>query len=442
MKKSFFILFLAIVAFSACQSDVGNTPDLDMTELWPAGITHDLSDTMPSFDALYPDSMLYGYINKKGEMVIQPQFVSAGSFSCGYAPVRLLGKEKKDFEVKEAAFIDRKGNIHHIEGYPGNGSTCWLTPFYYGIATLYPAYPPSVGYRYGAWMVNQQMNVSEYMNGRLYPMTEDGLAAFIPNDKETGVFYYDKSCQKILQIYLVLGVYDQDIHFRDNYIAIPRWNDQDKKARYCIINTKGQTTYEDSCYIQNIGNQRFLRQKHNQPSDDQFEVIDAYGHPSGSEEFSAPSVSEEQQMLCRSVGLTNGEYYYVNQDGKQTIGRFFDYAEPFYEGYAVVSKWNYETWEDVPYEIINLKGETVLTLEIGEQTTRVHNGLILTRKYEDVVDERYKYIERYSYKDLSGRVIYSWQEKVLKSKRRNSQSDRNHKNKLTILQEGLYILGE
>ena len=376
MKKSFFILFLAIVAFSACQSDVGNTPDLDMTELWPAGITHDLNISM-SGDVLYPDSMLYGYINKKGEMVIQPQFVSAGSFSCGYAPVKLLGKEKKYKEVRESAFIDKKGNIHHIEGYPVSDANCWLTPFYYGIATLYYVLPPSVGNYSISWMVNNQMNViSESMQGSLYPMTEDGLAAFVPYNPGNELSHYDKSGKKVLQTNAYCGGNPQ---FLDSYMTIMLKTGTSPK--YCIINTKGQTTYEDSCYIQNIGNQRFLRQKHNQPSDDQFEVIDAYGHPSGSEEFSAPSVSEEQQMLCRSVGLTNGEYYYVNQDGKQTIGRFFDYAEPFYEGYAVVSKWNYETWEDVPYEIINLKGETVLTLEIGEQTTRVHNGLILKRKY-------------------------------------------------------------
>lgn len=440
---SLVLLLFVILAFSACQFDAGNTPELDTTELWPAGITHDLNISM-DMDAMYPDSMLYGYINKKGEMVIPPQFVTAGSFSCGYAPVMLLGKEKKIAEVQESAFIDKKGNIHHIDGYPVKDATCLLTPFYYGMATLYNTVP---GNNYSwSWMVNNQMNVvSECLHGALYPMTEDGLAAFIPNNKETGVFYYDKSCQKILEIYLVSGFYDQDIQFKDDYIAIPRRNKQEQKARYYIINTKGQTTYEDSCYIHNLGNQRFLRQKQYEPSDDQFDVIDAYGHPLGSKDFSAPATSKEQQVLCRSLGLTNGdyygEYYYVNQDGKQTIKDVFCYAEPFYEGYAVTYKWNTVTKEASPYEIINLKGETVLTLENGERATRVHNGLILTQKGEYIDDDKYAYIRYYEYKDISGRVIYSWQEKELNLKTGNSLPARN-KNRLTILQDGLYILGE
>ena len=56
-------------------------------------------------------------------------------------------------------------------------------------------------------------------------------------------------------------------------------------------------------------------------------------------------------------------------------------------------------------------------------------------------DEACAYIRYYEYKDISGRVIYSWQEKELNLKTGNSLPARN-KNRLTILQDGLYILGE
>lgn len=443
----------AVLYFSACSYDAEMTPELDTTDLWPAGITHEVRSSGfdsiddPDFD-LYPDSTLYGYIDKHGNMVVRPQFYSAGSFSCGYAPVRVKYNNKN----VESAYMDKKGNIHHIKNYPyspdeGGICTAIPTPFYYNTAVIYRQTVPSVGNFYYSWMVDKNMNVISdcISRGQLYQMTEDGLAAYV-DSYNLEVSHYNKSGNKVLQTKAVA----EDPHFKDGYMILGLWSQE--KGYYSIIHgivdKQGHVVYEDTLPLTNLGNQRFLRTDHYAlSSNEQFEIIDMHGHLLGSDEFSAPDFKEDRQFLVTHTHneCANEEmppYYYINQNGQQTIMRSFTDAEPFYEGYAVVrtvEDWNIGV-QGYPYEIINTKGETVLTLEKGEFPMRVHNGLVLTSK-EEYMNDRYQAIVHYAYKDLSGNVIYSWDVKILNNNSNKMPAHDRNNNGLLVFPEGLYMLG-
>ena len=449
-KISMLLFVTAMFCMSACNYNAETTPALDTTDLWPAGITHEIGSNGsiddPDHD-FYPDSALYGYIDRHGNMLVRPQFYSAGSFSCGYAPVRV----KIDKRNVESAYMDKNGKIHHIKNYPyspNEGGICTAvpTPFYYNIAVIYHQTVPSVGNFYYSWMVDKNMNVVSdcISRGLLYQMTEDGLAAYV-DSYNLEVSHYNKSGNKVLQT----KAYPEDPHFKDGYMILYYGNQQEKNHyTHGIVNKQGHVVYEDTLPLTNLGHQRFLRENYNALSSaEQFEIIDVYGHSLGSEEFSAPEFKEDRQFLvththneCANEGMP--PYYYINQNGQQTIMRSFTNAEPFYEGYAVVrtvEDWTVDALE-YPYEIINMKGETVLTLEKGEFPMRVHNGLVLTSK-EEYMNNRYQAIIHYAYKDLSGNVIYSWDEKLLNNSSNKMPAQDRNKDRLLVFPEGLYMLG-
>ena len=449
-EKICMLLFTtAMLCMSACSYNAEITPEFDTTDLWPAGITHEIGSNGsiddPDYD-FYPDSALYGYIDRHGNMVIQPQFYSAGSFSCGYAPVRV----KINKRTVESAYMDKNGKIHHIKNYPyspdeGGICTAVPTPFYYNIAVIYHQTVPSVGNFYYSWMVDKNMNVISdcISRGQLCQMTEDGLAAYINSDN-IEVSYYNKEGNKVLQLHAL----QEDPHFKDGYVVLVFSEYAGKNFRFGIVDKTGQIVYEDTLHLTNLGHQRFLRTNYSALSSaDQFDIIDMDGHLLGSNEFSAPEFIEDRQFLvththneCAYDGMP--PYYYINQNGQQTIMRSFTNAEPFYEGYAVVrtvEDWNVDV-QEYPYEIINKKGETVLTLEKGEYPMRVHNGLVLTSK-EEYMNDRYQAIIHYAYKDLSGNVIYSWDEKILNNSSNKIPAYDRNKDRLLVFPEGLYMLG-
>ena len=462
MKKIFLFAVVALM-LTACQNE-GLTPEMNYTELWPAGVTYEYREHSLDEGELYPDSLLYGYINRKGEMVIQPQFVSAGSFSCGYAPVTILGPEKKYSERKQPAFIDKKGHVHLISGVPDNDLALHVTPFYYNIAKVYGERESSVGGTF-SWMVDNNMKVvgETLFPGSLWMMTKDGLAAYLQyngtyvimedgtNDyyADYTISHYNPSGQKVLHMDHVCGD-GLGPQFRDGYEVLCFVRDSvsgnARKAYkiYCIVDTKGQIVYEDPHPLTNLGHERFLRTYDTLYSKDQFEVIDKYGNLLGSDLFKAPKWDEEQlfvAMHTRHDRLEKNLYYYINQDGKQTFERSFDQAEPFINGYAVVLIGGSET-EGINQhqEIINMKGETVCALDPEETVSSVHNGLILTTRFEHYPDDRHEYIRYNTYKDFSGRVIYSWQFKKLNG-RNSAPSNKVKGSMVTPFAEGLYVLG-
>lgn len=465
MKKNLFtklfsmLVIAAALCLTACQNDPGNTPSFDTTELWPAGITHEAHDIHIDDPDHYPDSTLYGYINRQGKMVIRPQFITAGSFSCGYAPVQI--KYPDDPQYPTTAYVDKNGHIHNIGGYESKRCEALPSPFYYNNAILYHT---AVGvYYYSSGMIDRNLNVvTDWMTyGSFYNMTADGLAACVVyNNNYHEVAQYNHSGKKVLQT----KAYPEDPQFEDGYIVLRLYDQNDGllSNKYSIINKSGNVMYEDTLPLSNIGHQRFLRQHPDAlSSEDLYDIIDAQGHLLGSPEFSAPELLEEEQYLVRCIHYeeSKGEYYYINQDGKQTIQRSFCSATAFSEGYAVVLDFElamerYATELPVVYEIINTKGETVLTLEPNERFVSYHNGLLLTYIWLEEISDRYRNIARYTYKDLSGNVVYSWDEKWLK-KSNNAPARENSfatdsidvnvpfrvENGNYIFPDGLYLLG-
>lgn len=465
MKQTALIVsvFTICLCFSACQSGEGWTPETDTSELWPAGVSYvyDPSVFNIDYEGLYPDSMLYGYINRQGKMVIAPQFISAGTFSCGFAPARITGPEKKYNPPYEPVYIDTKGNVHHISGFPGSLeelSHFNSKPFYYNSAMIWTQTTPGTGSIPTSFMLNNSLHiVSEALTpGTLQPMMKDGLAVYTQRIGQSGSYavyelsHYNKSGRKALETKSALG---GDANFKDGYEIVrfmrdttPGAKPDSSNVKYCIVDTKGHIWYEDSHMLSNLGQQRFLRKYDTLYSADQFEVIDKYGHLLGSEDFQAPEWQGPDMLyLVRHTwheqvyGIDGvfSPYYYINQNGKQAFPRSFDSAYPFWEGYAVVGL-------QFDHEVINEKGETVLRLEENETASSVHNGLILTTKgNSDASKEQI----RYAYKDLSGRIIYSWTVTHYRSGAPAANSPSQHPSDtqtpsdITTFPEGQFILG-
>jgi hypothetical protein len=88
---------------------------------------------------------------------------------------------------------------------------------------------------------------------------------------------------------------------------------------------------------------------------------------------------------------------YIDKNGNIQLAISYRDAAPFYEGYA----WILRT-ENSDYELIDTKGNTVLTLgENEEPITVFHNGLSQIASYSSK-GTTYKYI------DTKGNLIYSW----------------------------------
>ena len=423
--------FLCVVLLAACQNG-GETPELDTTDLWPAGIDHKVSpDFNMETDDIFPDSALYGYINRQGKMVIPPRFVSAGTFSCGYAPIY----EKVARSESKGAYLDRNGKVHQI---PSDFSLR-PEPFYYNIATAnYYSVISSSSYPYTEFMIDRNMNilVKADRGEHIYPMTKDGIALSYKNNKIT---WYNRSGAKI---YEPVGSCE-DPYFKDGYIVMI--NKENNVPIYHIVDTRGYIWYKDSLPLTNIGYRRFLRHHETSFSEEQYDVIDMNGKPVGSPEFAGLEPKEEVQIR---VSHTHDDqvlrgmprYYYINQDGKQTIPHSYYQASFFHEGYAQVgedisSDPDEYVWAE---KIINTKGETVLQFAERQRLESIHHGLVLISEYVDGLDA-----SRYTYMDLTGKVVYTWLVVYLQNS--DNSPARGTKAKgdpsIRVYPEGQFVLG-
>ena len=428
MKK--YLYLIAVMGLMVACQQGGETPELDTTELWPAGIDHKVPHGFNmETDDLFPDSALYGYINRQGKMVIPPRFVSAGTFSCGYAPI----SEKVARSESKGAYLDRNGKVHQI---PSDLSRR-PEPFYYNIATA-NYYLLGSTYPYTAFMIDRNMNilVKADREERIYPMTKDGIALSYKNNKIT---WYNRSGTKI---YEPEG-YCEDPYFKDGYIVMIR--KENNVPIYHIVDTRGYIWYKDSLPLTNIGYRRFLRHHETSFSEEQYDVIDMNGKPVGSPDFAGLEPKEEMQIR---VSHTHDDqvlrgmptYYYINQDGKQTIPHSYWQASFFHEGYAhvgedIASDPDEYVWAE---KIINTKGETVLQFAEGQRLESIHNGLVLISEYVDGLNA-----SRYTYMDLTGKVVYTWL--VIYLQNSDNSPARGAKAKgdpsIRVYPEGQFVLG-
>lgn len=373
MKTKLFIfcaLCAALLICNACEDPVSQNYYEDTTKLWPAG-----------------DSIgeKYGYINEKGEMVIQPQFASANFFCNGVAKVRTL-----DYQIQ---FINKKGEVvftlpeqHDCDTY-----------FYNGYLRFHEFYMTSLGIpdKYGLYDSNFNVALPNIFL-KIGNMSKEGLVA-------AGAGYYNKRGELALtfdtdtfDLSSMTGTVYEYGDFCDGVavVKVLRYNKGHISSTVGAINTRGEWVIDTTSYsdLRSIGG-GLLTYTNNHVL---YGLIDTYGNKVTEPVFAWVGNFEDNDLLPVRFGNT-GKAGYVDRTGTTRIETQFYYCEPFFEGVAWVNNL------DGIYSLIDTKGNVLFTLEQGEMPSGgCHNGLMCIRNYTNKV---VKYI------DKNNKVIYSWKMK-------------------------------
>ena len=342
MKKSFLYVAMCLLAtlFVGCKDHL--TPETDNTKLWPAANA---------------SGEYLGYIDAKGNFAIQPIYVRVSNFSCGYALVWLSNSDKP-------SFVDTKGKMQVATFDEADA-------FYYKYARVV------LGDRFG--LMNTKFDFAvQPMYYRLDNMSKNGLAAAqLTSDSKWG-FVNSKGDQKIQPIY-------DEVYPFDEGAAIVRVG-----SKYGAINTSGdyvlQPSYDD---LAPLGNGLIAYEQNNRIG-----AFDARGNAA------VPPIYYDMDQcvdnnLIPAQQTEDSKWCYITTKGDVKLSALYDFATPFYEGYAEVKVGD-------KYYVIDTNGKYVITL--GEKESLVslfHNGLALMRVSNDN-STTYKYI------DTKGNTIYSW----------------------------------
>ena len=384
-----FLLTLTVAYLTSCNTVV--SPQTDTTGLWPAGKYFEEDN-----------HVRYGFINRKGEFIIEPQYGYASSFSGGYAVVY-------DESDKRYHYIDANGNRQNFSSeYPPD-------LFYYGFAKV-PVESSDTRY-YGFIDVNfnYALDDASGLTSISDHMTRDGYiwAYFGVNQNTNSTQYGYLHADKNQIVQNAIDVEHSTYLFAADFIDGYAVTATDKG--FGIINTKYEVILEyslDNGMLQNIGYGlfayrqaadlnsalRIARTPHSTPVT---KIINAQGNIIADNinyNYIEPFMEGEQLTLfCNS---SDSKYGYINKSGREVIKALYDYAENFSEGYAFIG---YYSGEDYSIAMIDKNGKTILNLgNEFEIISYVHNGLFLTFGYDEQLGEVY------SYKDLKGNVIYSW----------------------------------
>lgn len=407
MKKSFSAI-IAVMAFAALfvscrQGEL--TPYTDGTELWPA----------------YSNGK-YGYINKKGTFVIPARYDNASSFSCGYANVELNGVKM---------FINKKGEIQNTP----------LFDYTYGFWNDY-ALVKLDGY-YGLMNNKFEYTIQPYY--RKLGFVSNGL---LPAQ----VSYGDKYS------YITTGgdnkiatFYDYADMFVGNYALVVVGNSMG------IINKSGDFVIQltnDELYP--LGNNRFLSYSFDTKT---CRMLDENGRLVGNALYDFIGTYSSRFFDWKLIPVyQDGRVGYIDKNGNVKIAIQYDWANNFNEGYAVVGL-NDKTM------VIDEKGDVVFLLAEDEEAwtdawanawiedlsgeAYVHNGLLLTEKFERDPIFSYNYSYSYYYRDVKndGKVVYSWTKKTPyrrpAAKKARNANFINDKQSINNLRNPLiYCLGE
>ncbi len=354
MKKNL-MFALGLVALFALAGCSGNSPEEDSTQLWPAG----------------DDNGKYGYIDKSGQMIIEPRYEAAARFSSGYALVKTTSGNglfitKNGVEKQSDAFTEVKGSA-----------------FYYNYATV-----RSSG---KCGLLNTKL---KYAVSPAYAdmgnMTADGLVAATSNGDKWG--YINRSGEQIIPEKYV-AAYD----FVDGLAIVVN-----EKGKFGCIDLAGnERIVANYDYLQAIGNGCIVFL-----SDNKYGLLDVNGTIKVPAEYdiiaSAQRWREGWLPACK-----NGQWGYIDQNGKVKIDFRFDDASMFSEGLAFVST-------DGRFQCIDTKGAIKFILKEGERPRSItsvanmamffrgyHNGLIGTEVYGLAGSTC-------NYRDQTGAIIYSW----------------------------------
>ena len=338
MKKiDFTIILLVLLTCIGCESR--QTPDTDATKLYPAK------------DSLGES---WGFINGKGNFVIQPSFDKVSVFSCGYAKV------EKDGACK---FIDRKGNICSTISFDN------ASDFYYGYSTFL------LDGEYGLLDKNMNMVIQPQFKS-LGLMGDNGLIA-AKREYDSNYEYIDVNANTKIQL-----IFDYAEAFKDG-IAIVKVS-----GKYGAINSSGdfviQPTYKYS--LDNLGKGLVAYR-----SDDFIKVgiLNKQGDVVVTDQYYSVGAVSDGLMLF----MSKTEWGYMDTKGEIVIPAMYSHANPFREGYAWVKTSTFGN-----YYCIDKTAKVIFELADGEEPiTDFHNGLSLVK-----TDEGGKYV------NTKGEMVYSW----------------------------------
>lgn len=338
MKKIYFAAIAAVVVmFAACENT--QTPETDTTKLYPAFST--------STDA-------WGYIDNRGNFVIQPMYDEVLDFSCGYAIV-WMGDDLK--------FIDKKGNLQTTPSVDG------ASDFYHGYSTI------ELDDNQGLMDKNFNMAIQPYFYS-LRMMGDNGLVAAKRTDDSKWEYVNAKGDTKIP------AMYDYSDDFKDGLAIIQLNNKRGaiNKAGDFII----QPIYENGLWNMGKGLIGFY------DKNEKAGILDKNGNTI------VPTMYYDLDNVSDGLILFEGKnkYGYLDTKGNVVIPEMYYTARPFYEGLAWVKQSNNSKY----YQCIDKNNQIVFRLGEDEYPeTGFHNGLALIK-----TENGYKYI------DTKGSLIYAW----------------------------------
>ena len=345
MKKLNLKMIMAAMVALALAACTGGTPLDDSTELWPAGdgSNHKI-----------------GYIDKAGNMVIQPQFMNASTFSCGYAVVYASGYK----------FINKKGEFQG-ESYDN------ADDFYYNYSRV------SELRKWG--LINTKFKQTLESNYTyLGNQTKDGLILMSTSGNKYG--YIDAKGNVV-----IAEQYERAQDFVDGIAAISVGD------KWGCINTDGLSvippTYD---FLQPIGNDRVVYYMNGK-----YGLLDTKGVVRVQPEYEYIGVGylwmDGWLPVCK-----DGKWGYINANGDVKVELKYSSANPFRDGYAVVEQSDLSV-------VIGTDGNIRYMMDKGEFPVSMffHNGLLLTGVYK--LGEDYEY----RYRDYAGHIVYSWKEEMV-----------------------------
>ena len=358
MKKSPVLLIACMMAamFTSCEQIGSTDPMHDTTRLWPA------------YDKA---TRQWGYINHKGKMAIPAHFDQVDFFSCGYAFV-----EQNDMYH----YINTDGNIIYTIDEQNNYIGA---PFYYNHVVM------QQNRRYGLMNKNFEYVVQPIYEG-IKEVGSNGLLSvkqkvMLDGDSTYAWGYINTKGEQV-----VPAQYLRTSTFVDGFAPVCRypqgWGVIDETGKE-LIPCQNKTLYY-------VGGDMFTTYS---DSGDGKKLLNA-----NAENISLPNIRNYESAVDNELIVivnNDGLFGYMDFDRNIRIPCQYDYAMPFFEGYAFVEK---EINDDYIIQVIDTKGKVICTLpDDSEPETGFHNGLALI-----VVDmgeaEAYRYITP------KGEVIYQW----------------------------------
>ena len=322
MKKIFYAV-LAVVAtmFVACK-DV-QTPEGDLTKLYPA------------MDA---SGEAWGYINASGTFVIAPIFDDVTNFSCGAALVEM------DDEIK---FIDKNGSFLPAPSFD------MAEPFYYNYSTIYMD-------GYCGLMNNKcEMTIHPYF-ALLGTMGDNGLVLAKRESSSSAKYEYVNAKGETK----IPAMYDQAEGFKDGVAVVKlgsKYGAIDKSGKMSI-----QPIYEYGLWNLSEGLLSYCDKNR------KFGILDKNGNSIAAALYYG--LSNVSDGLIAYVNKKE-KIGYLDTKGNPVLDALYYQAWPFYEGQAWVKQ---SDDKDARWMSIDKSGQVMFYLgEDEEPETGFHNGLAL-----------------------------------------------------------------